>query len=209
MTSTTVDALKALYAALGGTSADVADLTLIPDIINAIASLGSIKAASAMSVDNSGNTTISSAGKIVIAPSSFFEIDDGNNVIKSTAGGGINIISDDGFSVRANADSIIRVNNGSFAIAADDAFDINSYSSDVTITADGAFNVTACDESTIKSTSQINIESLNDIVNIQAHDDVEIESQNSGISITAGGGSVALGGDTITANGDEVAVVTT
>lgn len=33
----TVDALKALYAALGGTAADVADITLIPDMVNAIA----------------------------------------------------------------------------------------------------------------------------------------------------------------------------
>lgn len=35
--NTTVEALKALYAALGGTPADVADITLIPDMINAIA----------------------------------------------------------------------------------------------------------------------------------------------------------------------------
>lgn len=34
---TTVDALKALYVALGGSAADVADLTIIPDVINAIA----------------------------------------------------------------------------------------------------------------------------------------------------------------------------
>lgn len=34
---TTVDALKALYVALGGTASDVADITLIPDMINAIA----------------------------------------------------------------------------------------------------------------------------------------------------------------------------
>lgn len=34
---TTVDALKALYTALGGTAADVANITLIPDMINAIA----------------------------------------------------------------------------------------------------------------------------------------------------------------------------
>lgn len=33
----TVDALKALYVAYGGTAADVADITLIPDMINAIA----------------------------------------------------------------------------------------------------------------------------------------------------------------------------
>lgn len=35
----TVDALKNLYDALGGTAADVADITLIPDMINAIAEL--------------------------------------------------------------------------------------------------------------------------------------------------------------------------
>lgn len=33
----TVDALKTLYAALGGNSTDVANITLIPDMINAIA----------------------------------------------------------------------------------------------------------------------------------------------------------------------------
>lgn len=35
----TVDALKALYVALGGTASDVADVTLIPDMINAIATV--------------------------------------------------------------------------------------------------------------------------------------------------------------------------
>ena len=34
---TTIDALKALYVALGGTAADVANITIIPDMINAIA----------------------------------------------------------------------------------------------------------------------------------------------------------------------------
>lgn len=33
----TIDALKNLYVALGGTASDVADLMLIPDMINAIA----------------------------------------------------------------------------------------------------------------------------------------------------------------------------
>lgn len=37
----TVDALKALYVALGGTASDVADITLIPDMINAIATVAS------------------------------------------------------------------------------------------------------------------------------------------------------------------------
>lgn len=35
----TVDALKALYVALGGTASEVADITLIPDMINAIATV--------------------------------------------------------------------------------------------------------------------------------------------------------------------------
>jgi len=35
----TVDAFKTLYVALGGTASDVADITLIPDMINAIAAL--------------------------------------------------------------------------------------------------------------------------------------------------------------------------
>lgn len=35
--STTVEALKALYVALGGKAADVANITLIPDMINKIA----------------------------------------------------------------------------------------------------------------------------------------------------------------------------
>lgn len=33
----TITALQALYVALGGTAADVADITIIPDMINAIA----------------------------------------------------------------------------------------------------------------------------------------------------------------------------
>lgn len=35
----TVDALKALYVALGGSADDVADVNLIPDMINAIATV--------------------------------------------------------------------------------------------------------------------------------------------------------------------------
>ena len=36
---TTIDALRNLYVALGGTASDVADITIIPKMINAIASL--------------------------------------------------------------------------------------------------------------------------------------------------------------------------
>ena len=35
----TVTALKALYVALGGSASTVADMTLIPDLINAIAAI--------------------------------------------------------------------------------------------------------------------------------------------------------------------------
>lgn len=37
--NTTVEALRALYVALGGTASDVANLVIIPDVINAIATL--------------------------------------------------------------------------------------------------------------------------------------------------------------------------
>lgn len=39
MMDTTVDALKNLYVALGGTADDVANITLIPDMINALATV--------------------------------------------------------------------------------------------------------------------------------------------------------------------------
>lgn len=43
----TVDALKVLYVALGGTASDVADITLIPDMINAIATVAETVATAA------------------------------------------------------------------------------------------------------------------------------------------------------------------
>lgn len=58
----TVDALKALYAALGGNSADVADITLIPDMVNAIAALvqsgGTAELPSVKSTDNGKVLTV-------------------------------------------------------------------------------------------------------------------------------------------------------
>ena len=52
----TVDALKALYVALGGTAADVANITLIPDMINAIATVAaSATAAELPKVTSSDN----------------------------------------------------------------------------------------------------------------------------------------------------------
>lgn len=42
---TTMDALKALYVALGGSADEVADMVLIPDLIYAIAELKEAEAA--------------------------------------------------------------------------------------------------------------------------------------------------------------------
>lgn len=59
---TTVDALKALYAALGGTAADVQNITLIPDMINAIATFvaagGAAELPSVKSADNGKLLTV-------------------------------------------------------------------------------------------------------------------------------------------------------
>lgn len=41
----TVDALKTLYVALGGDASDVADISLIPDMITAIATVAAAAAA--------------------------------------------------------------------------------------------------------------------------------------------------------------------
>lgn len=58
----TVDALKALYAALGGNPTDVADITLIPDMVNAIATLvqsgGTAELPSVKSTDNGKVLTV-------------------------------------------------------------------------------------------------------------------------------------------------------
>lgn len=49
MMDTTVQALQKLYVALGGEAADVANIVLIPDMINAIAELKESQAANAES----------------------------------------------------------------------------------------------------------------------------------------------------------------
>ena len=43
----TIDALRNLYVALGGTATDVADIVIIPDMINAIATQASLALATA------------------------------------------------------------------------------------------------------------------------------------------------------------------
>lgn len=45
--NSTVEALKALYVALGGSADDVANITLIPDMINAIATVAATVATAA------------------------------------------------------------------------------------------------------------------------------------------------------------------
>lgn len=57
--NTTVEALKALYVALGGTAADVADIVLIPDMIKAIAAVAeNVAAAGLPAVDADDNGKI-------------------------------------------------------------------------------------------------------------------------------------------------------
>lgn len=48
---TTIDALKNLYVALGGTASDVADITIIPDMINAIATVAGTVATAATTAE--------------------------------------------------------------------------------------------------------------------------------------------------------------
>lgn len=58
----TVDALKALYVALGGSATDVANITLIPDMVNAIAALvqsgGTAELPSVTTTDNGKVLTV-------------------------------------------------------------------------------------------------------------------------------------------------------
>lgn len=73
MTSTTVDALKALYVARGGSADTVANLTLIPDVINALATLetsGATKELPTVSAANDGQilTVVDGAWAAANAP---------------------------------------------------------------------------------------------------------------------------------------------
>ena len=63
---TTVQALKALYVALGGTAADVANIVLIPDMINAIATVAASAVAAelpAVTSSNNGQVLTVDGGK--------------------------------------------------------------------------------------------------------------------------------------------------
>ena len=75
MTSTTVDALKALYVARGGSAETVANLTLIPDVINALATLeasGATKELPTVTAANDGEvlTVVSGAWAAAALPTS-------------------------------------------------------------------------------------------------------------------------------------------
>lgn len=66
----TVEALKGLYVALGGTASDVADIVFIPDMINAIAEVaGDLKTAAttaelpAVTASDNGKVLKVAAGK--------------------------------------------------------------------------------------------------------------------------------------------------
>lgn len=60
----TVDALKALYVALGGTAADVANITLIPDMINALATVAAAVSSAAETAELPA-VTASDNGKVL------------------------------------------------------------------------------------------------------------------------------------------------
>lgn len=78
--NTTIDALKALYVALGGTAADVADIVIIPDMINAITALiTSGKTAELPAVTASNN------GKVLKVVNGKWDIGDDEAVVSNDA----------------------------------------------------------------------------------------------------------------------------
>ena len=91
---TTIIALRNLYVAMGGTAADVANLSLIPDLINAIAELISSGATaelpSVRALDAGRVLTVSNTGKWVAAgiPSQLPTVtdDDEGKVLKVVGG---------------------------------------------------------------------------------------------------------------------------
>ena len=89
---TTVEALKNLYVALGGDADDVANITLIPDMINALAAIAgsTLELPKVKSTDNGSVLTVVS-GKWAKAaiPSQLPEVDvaDAGAVLKVNAEG--------------------------------------------------------------------------------------------------------------------------
>lgn len=70
--NTTIAALKALYTALGGSASDVADVTLIPDMISAIATKAAA-VAEAASAKELPSVTASDDGKVLTVVSGKWE----------------------------------------------------------------------------------------------------------------------------------------
>lgn len=141
MTSTTVDALKNLYAALGGDASDVADLNVIPDVINAIAGLGAIAGAGAISVDSNGRTIIQAAA-------------DKDLIIKTTGDGNLNITSENELSLTGeyglymnstDGDVSLDANNAEVDITANSRLSLNSLGSIDAEAQSGDFSISASD----------------------------------------------------------------
>ena len=90
---TTIIALRNLYVALGGTADDVANLTLIPDLINAIAALidsGATKELPKVTSSDNGKLLTVSGGKWTkaVAPTELPAVtaDDNGKVLKVASG---------------------------------------------------------------------------------------------------------------------------
>lgn len=142
MTSTTVDALKALYVALGGNASAVADLNVIPDVINAIAGLGAIAGASAISVDEDNDLNIRSSGNIIIestdtSADGSVKLKKGNTTINVGESGNIDIISNSELCIKSTDVMNIVAEDSEINIRASSDVDIESESAGMAIKASG------------------------------------------------------------------------
>lgn len=183
--NTTIEALQNLYTVLGGTASEVAEITTIPDMINAIAGLGAIKASGNLSTDEDGNMNITSSGSITIETT---DTSSDGRVVLRKGNSNINVGESGNVAIISNSELLIR---------SIDIMEIESRSGEVDITTDS-------DAINIKAANAVNIESEEDIVEIKADNDVEIISTTSGITIDAQGADLTLKGDAVTANGKAV-----
>ena len=183
--NTTVDALKALYIAFGGSADDVADLTVIPDVIMAIANLGSVKATSAMSVDNSGNLSITSDKNITIETTGS---DNDYGVILKKGNSTLNVGEADNIYISSNSELEMRSGDGIYMYSGDEviisanaAFSISGASDSSITTSDGA-------KLTIQPTGVLDLKSAKPINIIASGTDMDgyiiINSNNSGVSVS-------------------------
>ena len=179
--NTTVDALKALYIAFGGSADDVANLTVIPDVILAIANLGSVKATSAMSVNSDGDVSITSANGIIINAQEAFNISGASDS---------SITTSDGADIEINADGIMYVKSGNSDVeinAPHGVIEINAPTDGVNITADSDININASGAAKLMGNGGI----------VECDDNVAVKAGT--------GSTVGLIGTHVTANGHEVA----